>query len=316
MTTPTTGDLRLDETQAARVIESQFEPLAPVSAAHLGEGCDSCAFEVNGEWVFRFPKRADVAQQLEIEARMLPLLAEGSPLPVPVFSFLGCPSAAYPYRFAGYRKLPGVPGFRLDAGDADLVGAIAGFLSWLHRFPAREAEARGVPSRNVGDLIAELRTGVLDDWARLSGVVEDARLDAWRAFFERGCAAPRAITPVLVHGDLAAEHILHDSARRRITGVIDWSEIALSDAAIDLAAFYHWGGRPCFEAALSVYDSPIDEGTAVRARFVAACRGVGDVVFGLEMRQPEYIEAGRRALSASLDVPWHGASKLAGGGLP
>jgi aminoglycoside phosphotransferase (APT) family kinase protein len=293
-------DVRLDETQAAQVVESQFEALAPARAAYLGEGCDSCAFDVNGEWVFRFPKRADVAQQLEIEARMLPLLAEGSPLQIPVFSFLGCPSAAYPYRFAGYRKLPGVPGFDLDARAAGVVAGIAGFLSRLHGFPAREAAAQGVPSRDVGDLIEELQTDVLDDLERLSGVVDDAPLDEWRAFFETGCAAPDGIARVLVHGDLAAEHVLYDPARRRVTGVIDWSELALSDAAIDLAAFYHWGGRPCFDAALSVYGHPIDEGAAVRARFLAACRGVGDIVFGLDMHRPEYIEAGRRALAVSL----------------
>jgi aminoglycoside phosphotransferase (APT) family kinase protein len=296
-------DVRLDETQAAHVIASQFEALAPARVAYLGEGCDSCAFDVNGEWVFRFPKRADVEAQLAIEARMLPRLAERSPLPVPVFSFLGCPSAAYPYRFAGYRKLPGVPGFGLDASEAGVIATIAGFLSWLHGFPAREAEAQGVPPRDAGDLFDELRTDVLDDLPRLAGVIAHAPLDEWRAFFERGCAAPGATAPVLVHGDLAAEHILHDPARRRITGVIDWSELALGDAAIDLAAFYHWGGRPCFEAALSVYGHPIDGRAAERARFLAACRGVGDVVFGLDRHRPEYIDAGRRALALSLDVP-------------
>jgi hypothetical protein len=34
----------------------------------------------------------------------------------------------------------------------------------------------------------------------------------------------------------------------------------------------------------------------VRARFLAACRGVGDVAFGLKTRRHEYIEAGTRAL--------------------
>ena len=35
-------------------------------------------------------------------------------------------------------------------------------------------------------------------------------------------------------------------------------------------------------------------------RFLAACRGVGDVAFGLKTGRGEYIEAGRRALDLCL----------------
>ena len=47
-----------------------------------------------------------------------------------------------------------------------------------------------------------------------------------------------------MHGDLAGEHVLYDAgARGQVTGIIDWSEMALSDPGIDLAAFYYWGAR-------------------------------------------------------------------------
>ena len=32
-------------------------------------------------------------------------------------------------------------------------------------------------------------------------------------------------------------------ARGQVTGIIDWSEMALSDPGIDLAALYYWGAR-------------------------------------------------------------------------
>ena len=41
------------------------------SVEHLGEDTDGTDFEVNGQWVFRFPKRADVDKQLAIESRIL-----------------------------------------------------------------------------------------------------------------------------------------------------------------------------------------------------------------------------------------------------
>src|SRR6185295_5679833 len=107
-------DIQLNAIQAASIIKLQFPDVSPSSVAYLGEGCDSTAFEVNGHWVFRFPKRADVDQQLAIESRILPVLAEQSPLPIPVFCFHGRPSEAFPYHFVGYRKLPGVPAIHVD----------------------------------------------------------------------------------------------------------------------------------------------------------------------------------------------------------
>jgi len=39
-----------------------------------------------------------------------------------------------------------------------------------------------------------------------------------------------------------------------------------------------------------------------RAVDLAACRGVGDIAFGLEMRRCEYVEAGDRALEFTVEV--------------
>ena len=41
---------------------------------------------------------------------------------------------------------------------------------------------------------------------------------------------------------------------------------------------------------------PVNEGVLQRARFLAACRGVADVAFGLETGRQEYIQAGIPAL--------------------
>ena len=68
-------DIELNAVQAASIIKAQIPDLSLSSVEHLGEGCDSTAFEVNGQWVFRFPKRADVDRQLAIESRILPVLS-------------------------------------------------------------------------------------------------------------------------------------------------------------------------------------------------------------------------------------------------
>jgi aminoglycoside phosphotransferase (APT) family kinase protein len=110
-------------------------------------------------------------------------------------------------------------------------------------------------------------------------------------------AARPSPAPVLVHCDFAAEHVLCDPATQTLTGIIDWSDMAVSDRSIDFAGLFHWGGGPFVDAALSRYGFPVDEATLTRARFLAVCRGVADVAFGLERGRREYIEAGLRALA-------------------
>lgn len=266
------ADTHLDAAQVASLIRLQFPDLSPPTVAHLGEGCDSTAFEVNGQWVFRFPKRADVDHQLAIESRILPVLAEQSPLPIPVFCFHGQPSAIFPYHFVGYRKLPGVPAIQIDTRAMPFENwtlAMGRFLSWLHRFPVSDAAGLGVPRQDVTALLDEVRADALADFELLQDIAEAAPLDEWHAYFERGYQpqASAPLAPVLVHCDLAAEHVLYDLTRQELTGVIDWSEIAISDPAVDLAGFFHWGGQPCIAAVLSAYVGTIDEDVLGRARF-------------------------------------------------
>jgi aminoglycoside 2''-phosphotransferase len=293
---------QLDTAEVAEVIRQQFPEVSPVSVSYLGEGCDSSAFDVNSEWVFRFPKRADVEQQLLLEFRVLPVLAAHSPLPLPNFCFLGQPSVAFPRHFGGYPKLPGVPGNRVDPRAVPFdrwAPMLARFLSWLHAFSVHDAIELGVKYEQVAALIEEVQADALGDFEQVGQVAPDAPLESWHTYLTSGppMSAPVLSTTVVVHRDLAAEHVLCDPTTMAITGIIDWSEIAISDALVDFAGLFHWGGTPFIRAVLSSYDGPLDAAALPLAQFLAACRGVGDVVFGLETARREYVEAGIRALS-------------------
>ncbi|MGH9203338.1 MAG: phosphotransferase family protein, partial [Vicinamibacterales bacterium] len=114
----------MTERIAAGVVGAQFPELAPVRASYLTEGCDSAAFVVNDTWIFRFPKRRDVEQQLLIEIRVLSWLEERSPLRVPAFRFHGQPSTIFPFGFVGYARIPGDPAIQI-ARDRIPYDAIA-----------------------------------------------------------------------------------------------------------------------------------------------------------------------------------------------
>lgn len=284
----------------AQIVQAQFPSLAPADVVHLGEGCDSEAFEVNGQWVFRFPKRAEIERQLAAESCILSALAEQAPLPIPRFSFHGQPSPLFGRHFAGYPKLPGVPAIHFGPDSLpllELAPALGRFLEFLHSFPIETAARCGVPEQRIEALADEVRADALDDFHLVAEIAPEASVK-WRSYLEAGFAelGPARPTPVLVHNDFAAEHILYDAATQTVSGIIDWTDIALSDLAADFSGVLHWGGEPFLDTVLSSYAGHVDERSLRYARYLAACRGVADVAFGLQTQRGEYISAGLRAL--------------------
>ncbi|CAN5648878.1 phosphotransferase [soil metagenome] len=294
-------DDTLDAAIAEQVIRAQFPGVCPAQVRWLGEGCDSTVFEAGAEWVFRFPKRSDVERQLLLEMRLLPILARLSPVAVPEYRFHGYPSAMYPHCFGGYRRIPGVPAIGVHSGTVPsdaLAPVLARFLSWLHAFPPDEAIGLGVPQRHPASIIDEARTEALRDLEHMRAAASDGPLEEWLTLLSAATSPHDAdISPVLVHGDFAAEHVLVDPETESITGVIDWSDVSVSDPSLDLAGVFHWGGQRLLDAVLRTYDGPADDAALRRVRYLAACRGVGDVVFGRETGRREYVEAGLRALT-------------------
>src|SRR5262245_17365683 len=124
------------------IIKACFPKLEVRSIAPASEGWDSVAIEVNGEYIFRFPKRPDVEPQYEKEARLLAELAGQVPAPIPRFAFVWPGGAAYPMRFLGHRKLAGVPLNDRDFTPTQLdqiAEQLGAFLTALHHFPVARA---------------------------------------------------------------------------------------------------------------------------------------------------------------------------------
>src|SRR4051812_35154669 len=158
------GSVAPDPIPIRRAIEAVFPEVRVERAEFLGEGWDSSAWEINGALVFRFPKRAEVAEWLLKEAALLPALAAALPVAVPRFAYVsqkGAPAdPALP--FVGYPTLRGV--FLDQMSDlltpgSPLIPQLGKFLAALHAFPVQDAIDCDVPP---------------GDW--------DAWLATWRAF--------------------------------------------------------------------------------------------------------------------------------------
>lgn len=63
------------------LLETQFPGFAAQAVEYLHEGWDNSAFLVNGDWIFRFPKRRERQPWLESEIKALRWVS-GQALPV------------------------------------------------------------------------------------------------------------------------------------------------------------------------------------------------------------------------------------------
>jgi aminoglycoside phosphotransferase (APT) family kinase protein len=101
---------------------------------------------------------------------------------------------------------------------------------------------------------------------------------------------------VLVHGDLGAEHLLYDGTR--ITGVIDWSDAAVSDPELDFARLYRDFGPDFLDRSVAAYQT--QAGTPAldldRVEFFARCAALEDLSYGLRTGRQVYADAARRSL--------------------
>ena len=302
MSPPWTAEEIVAPALAAALLEEQFPALAPVVVAPLGVGWDNTAYLVNDAHVVRFPRRQIAVALLEAEARLLPWIAGRVPLPVPVPSLHGQPSARFRWPFLGYGHLAGTTACRLALGDAEraaVAPALGTFLAALHALPVSEARRLGAGGDTIGRL--DLRTKVPRAHAYLDGLgdaVSAADAAAARALLAAAATIAAPPSEALVHGDLYARHLLLD-ARTRLCGVIDWGDVHVGHPAVDLSVaigFLPPAARPAFVHAYG----PIDAETWRLARFRALWSALAILGYGRDIGDGDLVREGGRALGHAL----------------
>jgi aminoglycoside 2''-phosphotransferase len=283
------------------LIDAAFPELQARELVFLGSGWDSDTVLVDRAFVFRFPRRRDVALMLAVERCLLPLLATRLPLPIPQFDFTGGPLPGYPWHFVGYRMLPGLPlaEFPAQAVDPQRVGrALGTFLHALHDAPVEWAERCGAPSYSPETWVEHhwrLAQTVMPLVESRLGVATARRLrEVWDRY--RRDPRYRDFRPTIVHADLNPDHVLLDPSTSEVTGIIDFGDVCVADPAIDFT------GLPdaVLEATLQAYgrDDP-----SLNARREALARAVSlhAVHFGTTIGDESILTHGLQQLQRQLD---------------
>lgn len=279
------------------ILKSCFPDLEVSRLDPVSGGLDNFVVEVNDEYIFRFPRRADAEERLRKEVHLLPRLTRKLSVQVPRFDLVWRGRGAWKFWCVGYRKIRGEPMEPAAAtGPAarPFIESLSRVLSELHGFSLGDELRCHVPSSNPLQWWAEMMAFYLQVEKSVSPLLEPS---IWRKADTRWKDFLRDKTnfcfrPVLIHRDIGMKHILFDPERQRISGVIDWGGCSVGDPAFDFGCLLSNYGRGVFSRLLAGYGGEVDRAFPLRADFYSKILPYYELLFGVLAKDIEHIENG------------------------
>jgi aminoglycoside phosphotransferase (APT) family kinase protein len=292
------SEFDVDEQLARRLISSQFPQLQGAPVARFGAGMDNVAYLVADRYVFRFPRRTVVVPLLEREERILPLIADRVPLPIPFPQFVGKPDFGYPWTFAGYERIRGTSACSVSLSIEDrmqMARPLGAFLRALHAIDPQIGTDAGLPGDELGRLhhrrrfpLAQERFGEL----QAAGLLDDVR--PFLAFLAEHPPDEEREQSCIVHADLYARHFLVDRTHR-LAGIIDWGDVHVGDPALDLMAVHSMLPPSAYDAFIDAYGG-VDPQTWKLSKYRAVYHGALVAHYGMHIKDTALQEAGLAGL--------------------
>lgn len=279
---------RFDGVEVARLAAGLVGDSGVLAVEREGAGWDHEAWRVDtadGPWIVRAgtsgtpaERARDVRREVAVMQLVRRRLGGWAADAVVLDEAAGC--LAHP-------RVPGVPLQDLLATSAiapDDTTAIASQVGALIH------SLGGLDPADVGEVVDRDEAGLAAWVADLPGhlaVVEHLLTPARRSAIERFLDAPLPAEPValvLQHNDLGAEHVIVDG--RSISGIIDWSDAAITDPAGELGRLLRDLGEGALPHVLDGYRAAGDERAALtdRAWCYARCLIVEDLAYAVARR--------------------------------
>ncbi|MDR2348021.1 MAG: phosphotransferase, partial [Bifidobacteriaceae bacterium] len=231
------GAYRTDPLALAALATAAIPGLDVVSARTDQVGPDFAFAEVEDStgrvWVVRVPlhEAAQAGQEAELSLlRALAGASSGGALPFEVPRPRGTAKLDGGGLGIVYSALPGIPVvMELMPAGPGIAESLGRAIAAFHQLPPGVVTEAGMPALSPSAYRQRLRSEV-DDAARTGHV--SSRLERrWRERLDQD--AWWVFTPVPIHGDMAAEHLMQHSDR--ISAMTDFASVQVSDPAEDLA---------------------------------------------------------------------------------
>jgi aminoglycoside phosphotransferase (APT) family kinase protein len=231
----------------------------------VSRGAENTTFAVGGYIVRRSADLDAVSREVDV----LNALAHATsvPTPAPALHEAELGTFAYP-------RLRGTPLLHRSQRDlGNILPALIDALSALRRIlPASRLPVDHYPNE-------EWRNDAIQAFQSVRKHLSAEQERRVHRFLDEP-APPTRTLAVAQHNDLGAEHILVDD-QGELSGIIDWTDAALTDPARDIGSIYRDFGPDAAAFVGEALNGPLTEDEARRVRFHARCRWLEDVAFGI-----------------------------------
>jgi macrolide phosphotransferase len=187
--------------------------------------------ETAAPWVLRLPRRPEVLPRAASEGRALALIAPRLQVAVPDWRVQSEELIAYPLLSGRPAEVEGAAYvWHVDEPPPHplFVRTLGRTLAELHGISAEDVAAAGVPVHAPAEVRA-MAASMLEQ-ARAPLDASDRMWATWQRWLADDTYWPQH--SALTHGDLHPGHMLLDN-RGGLTGLLDWTEAAVSDPALD-----------------------------------------------------------------------------------
>jgi len=253
MNNPWSGTITISIDTVTFLIKQQFPEIHIHHISFLGEGWDNQVYRVNDIYIFRFPRRAEGVKLMADEIRVMPLLAPLIQLPIAHPRFIGYPTEAFPYPFAGYDYLEGDALADLDFSilpETNVLSELAHFLRALHALKLSDIPTH--IEEDIGRMDYEPRVpAIRDGLAQIERTGHAVKTAEMMKLVDACAASFPAENTCIVHGDLHPRHVLIKN--NKISGIIDWGDASIGCKAIDLSILYSLFPRKYHDAFWEIY---------------------------------------------------------------
>ena len=237
----------------SKLIQKEFPGFTISSIKKTGEGDNSKAFIINENYIFRFPKREEVKQQIKREIAILPKIKSLLNLQIPQFEFV-----SPEINFVGYKIIPGTPlTFKIynslnKKQQTSIQQSLANFLSQLHHI---DSSIFADCHLETMDIKEEYSDNFKKAQKFIYPLISKSKQKIISQLFTEYLNNPENFNyaPALIHNDFSKDHILFDTVNKEITGIIDFGDIALGDPDYDLMYLLDEFGDNFLKGILKIY---------------------------------------------------------------
>ncbi|MDP3950464.1 phosphotransferase family protein [Microbacterium sp.] len=231
----------------------------------VSHGAENTTFAV-GDYIVRCSADLEAVNR---EVELLNILAQATSVPTPTPELHESELGIF-----AYRRLRGTPLIHRRQRDSKkiqraLIDALSGFRQSL---PASRLPADRYPNE-------EWHEDAVQTYRSVQSHLNIDQVRLVRAFLDEPPPHTRSVA-LAQHNDLGAEHILVDD-QGEVTGIIDWTDAALTDPARDIGSIYRDIGPEAAVCVGEALSGPLTEDEVRRIRFHARCRWLEDVAFGI-----------------------------------